>query len=54
MGKTHQGSGGSLRAFREFFPNARIIGLDIDREALFQEGRISTFFSLTKMGQRTS
>lgn len=44
MGKNHQGSGGSLRAFRDFFPNARVIGLDIDRQALFEEERISTFF----------
>ncbi len=44
MGKNHQGSGGSLRAFRDHFPNAHVIGLDIDYEALFQEERISTFF----------
>lgn len=44
MGRQHKGSGGSLRAFRDYFPNARVIGLDIDREALFQEERISTFF----------
>lgn len=44
MGKNHQGSGGSLRAFRDFFPNAQVIGLDIDHEAMFQEDRISTFF----------
>ena len=44
MGKNHQGSGGSLRAFRDFFPSAAVIGLDIDHEAMFQEERISTFF----------
>lgn len=44
MGKNHQGSGGSLRAFRDFFPGAAVIGLDIDHEAMFQEERISTFF----------
>lgn len=44
MGKKHQGSGGSLRAFRDYFPGASVIGLDIDYEALFEEDRISTFF----------
>lgn len=44
MGRNHQGSGGSLRAFRDFFPGAEVIGLDIDHEAMFQEDRISTFF----------
>lgn len=44
MGKNHQGSGGSLRAFRDYFPSAHVIGLDIDHEAMFEEDRISTFF----------
>jgi hypothetical protein len=36
--------GASLRAFREFLPNAQIYGADIDRSILFSEERISTFF----------
>lgn len=44
MGRNHQGSGGSLRAFRDHFPNAHVIGLDIDNEALFREERISTYY----------
>ena len=44
MGKNHQGSGGSLRAFRDFFQSATVVGLDIDHEALFEEERITTFY----------
>ena len=36
--------GASLRAFKEFCPNAQIYGADIDRRILFREERISTFF----------
>lgn len=36
--------GASLRAFREFCPNARIYGADIDKRILFSEERINTFF----------
>ncbi|MDP5370152.1 MAG: class I SAM-dependent methyltransferase, partial [Pseudomonadota bacterium] len=36
--------GASLRGWREFFPNARIYGADIDAKALFQEERINTYF----------
>ena len=36
--------GASLRMWRDFFPNARIIGVDIDREILFNEERIKTFY----------
>lgn len=35
--------GASLRMWRDFFPNARIIGCDIDEDVLFSEERISTF-----------
>lgn len=35
--------GASLRAFRDFLPNAQIYGADIDARILFQEDRISTF-----------
>jgi SAM-dependent methyltransferase len=36
--------GASLRAFKEFLPNARIYGADVDRRILFEEPRIKTFF----------
>jgi hypothetical protein len=36
--------GASLRAFREFLPNAQIYGADIDKCILFREDRIQTFF----------
>ena len=36
--------GASLRAFREYLPNATIIGADVDRRILFQEDRIQTYF----------
>jgi hypothetical protein len=36
--------GASLRAFREFLPNATIYGADIDRGILFDDDRIKTFF----------
>lgn len=45
MGRSHKGVGGSLRAFREYFPNASIFGADVDVEALFQEDRITTFWT---------
>jgi hypothetical protein len=35
--------GASLRAFRDFLPNARIFGADLDARVLFQEDRIATF-----------
>ncbi len=42
MGRGHAGVGGSLRAWRDFFPSASIIGYDIDPHALFEEVRIRT------------
>jgi len=36
--------GASLRAFRDFLPNANIYGADIDRDILFEEERIKTSF----------
>jgi len=36
--------GASLRAWRDFFPNAHIHGADIDRDCLFQEERITTAY----------
>lgn len=35
--------GASLRVWKDYFPKARIIGIDIDADILFQEDRISTF-----------
>lgn len=40
MGRLHSGTGGSLRAFRDFFLNAQVVGLDIDKGAFFEETRI--------------
>jgi len=45
---SHMGSSGmpgaSLRAFRDFLPNAELYGADIDRRILFSEARIKTYF----------
>jgi len=35
--------GASLRAFRDFFPEATIIGADVDQRVLFSEERIATY-----------
>ena len=36
--------GASLRAFRDYLPNAQIYGADFDKNILFEEERIKTFF----------
>ena len=36
--------GASLRMWRDFFPSANVIGCDIDKEVLFSEDRINTFY----------
>ena len=36
--------GASLRVWRDYFPNALIVGADIDKRALFSEDRITTFY----------
>ena len=36
--------GASIKAFKEFFSNANIYGADIDKEILFKEDRINTFY----------
>jgi hypothetical protein len=36
--------GASLRGWRDFFPRARVYGADIDRDILFAEERIKTFY----------
>ena len=41
---THGKPGASLRAWRDYFPNALVYGGDIDKRVLFEEDRINTFF----------
>ncbi len=41
---THGLPGASLRGWREFLPQAQIYGADIDRDILFGEDRIKTFY----------
>lgn len=36
--------GASLRAFRDFLPNATVYGADFDKRILFKENRIETYF----------
>jgi hypothetical protein len=36
--------GASLRVWRDYFPNAMIYGADIDKDVLFEERRIKTFY----------
>jgi hypothetical protein len=36
--------GASLRVWRDFFPNAMVYGADIDKDILFEEDRIKTFY----------
>jgi hypothetical protein len=36
--------GASLRVWRDYFPNAIVIGADIDNDVLFEENRIKTFY----------
>lgn len=36
--------GASLRVWREYFPNAQVVGADIDKDVLFKEERIKTFY----------
>ena len=40
----HGVPGASLRGWREIFPDARVYGADIDRDILFEEDRIKTFY----------
>ena len=45
---SHMGANGrpgvSLRGWHELFPNALVYGADIDRDVLFEEDRIKTFY----------
>jgi len=54
-------TGASLRAFRDFLPNAQIYGADIDKRVLFEDTHIKTFFvdqtdlsSLSTLGNNIS
>ena len=42
MGKNGK-PGASLRMWRDYFPNAKIIGVDIDKDVIFSEDRIKTY-----------
>jgi hypothetical protein len=37
--------GGSLKMWKEFFPNALLVGLDFNKDLLFKDDRIDTFFT---------
>lgn len=37
--------GGSLRAWRDYFPNGRIVGVDVQPDTQFTEERIDTFLA---------
>mgnify|MGYP003649735530 CR=1 FL=1 len=42
--------GASLKAFRDFFPNGKIYGGDVQEDCMFEEERIKTFlFNSTKL-----
>jgi trans-aconitate methyltransferase len=43
FGAAHYRPGASLRAWRDYFPNAQIIGLDVQPDTQFTEERIQTF-----------
>lgn len=43
MGEDGQ-PGASLRVWRDYFPNAQVFGADIDKDILFEEERIKTFY----------
>ena len=36
--------GASLRVWQDYFPNAKVIGVDIDKDILFSEDRIDTYY----------
>ena len=51
MGK-HGVPGASLRAFQEYMPNSSIYGADVDKNILFREKRIRTYF-IDQLNQAT-
>lgn len=36
--------GASIRGWKEYFPNAKVFGADVDKDILFEEERIKTYF----------
>lgn len=42
-GADHYRPGGSLRAWRDYFPAARIVGVDVQADTQFKDERISTY-----------
>jgi hypothetical protein len=42
FGAEHYAPGASLRAWRDYFPNAQIYGIDVQPDTQFSEARIST------------
>jgi hypothetical protein len=40
----HGRPGASLRVWRDYFPMARIVGADVDKDILFEEERITTYY----------
>jgi hypothetical protein len=42
-GLSHYKQGASLRSFRDFFPNGKIYGGDVQKDCMFEEDRIKTF-----------
>ncbi len=43
MGKQYT-PGGSLKMWRDYFPNAEVYGADVDKDILFESERIKTFY----------
>jgi hypothetical protein len=37
--------GSSLRAWRDFFPNSAVFGLDVDKKVLFEDNRLKCFYA---------
>lgn len=44
IGHSISSSGSSLRSWSKIFPNANIFGADIEKDVLFSEGNIKTFY----------
>lgn len=45
IGLDNEAPGSSLKSWKELFPNANIFGADVNRNVLFQEDRIQTFYT---------
>ena len=53
-GAPHYKPGGSLRSWRDYFPNADIMGFDVQPDTQFREERISTFICDSTDGNAVS